>query len=110
MTPAQERITSSVLLEVLAERGQQDEKHGNPDLPDGTGALKFHHAAREVKILVDRRQRLGTLCHRLVLLEEITEVYAESDPVKLRAELLQVAAYAVKWIEAIDRRGGADAP
>lgn len=30
---------------------------------------------------------------------------AEKDPVNLRAELIQVAAVAVAWVEAIDRRG-----
>ncbi len=39
-----------------------------------------------------------------VLLEEVYEALAESDPAKLRTELVQVAAVAVAWIEAIDRR------
>jgi hypothetical protein len=39
-----------------------------------------------------------------ILEEEVAEAAAESDPAKLRAELVQVAAVAVAWIEAIDRR------
>jgi hypothetical protein len=39
-----------------------------------------------------------------ILREEVAEAFAESDPAKLRAELVQVAAVAVNWVEAIDRR------
>jgi hypothetical protein len=39
-----------------------------------------------------------------VLLEEVYEALAETDPAKLRAELIQVAAVAMTWAEAIDRR------
>ena len=39
-----------------------------------------------------------------ILAEEVAEVYAESDPDRLRAELIQVAAVCVQWIEAIDGR------
>jgi hypothetical protein len=38
-----------------------------------------------------------------ILLEEVAEAFAESDLVKLRTELIQVAAVAVRWVEAIDR-------
>ncbi|HYF53037.1 MAG TPA: hypothetical protein VEA41_02135 [Salinarimonas sp.] len=39
-----------------------------------------------------------------ILAEEVAEALAESDPMLLRAELVQVAAVAVQWVEAIDRR------
>lgn len=39
---------------------------------------------------------------------DYAEALAESDPARLRAELVQVAAVAVCWIEAIDRRATAD--
>jgi hypothetical protein len=41
-----------------------------------------------------------------VLDEEVWEAFAESDPAKLRAELVQVAAVAFRWIEALDARKG----
>ena len=41
-----------------------------------------------------------------ILNEEVAEVYAESDPVRQREELVQVAAVAVQMIEVIDRRLG----
>ncbi|MER8158131.1 hypothetical protein [Streptomyces sp. NPDC094472] len=40
-----------------------------------------------------------------ILLEEVYEALAEEDPARLRAEMVQVAAVAVAWVEAIDRRG-----
>ncbi len=44
-----------------------------------------------------------------VLLEEVYEALAEEDPARLRAELIQVAAVAVAWVEAINRRAAAPA-
>ena len=44
----------------------------------------------------------GTWRH--ILTEEVWEAFAEKDSARLRAELVQVAAAAVNWIEAIDRR------
>ena len=41
-----------------------------------------------------------------ILLEEVFEALAESDPVRRRAELVQVAAVAAAEIEAIDRAAG----
>lgn len=39
-------------------------------------------------------------------IEEVLEAFAEADPDRLRAELVQVAAVATKWIQALDRRSG----
>ncbi len=46
---------------------------------------------------------------RDILLEEVFEALAEEEPKELRKELVQVAAVAAQWVEAIDRRGGSDA-
>ena len=40
-------------------------------------------------------------------LRTVGEAFAESDPDKLRTELIQVAAVAVAWIESIDRNSEA---
>ena len=45
-----------------------------------------------------------------ILEEEVLEAYACASDVELRAELVQVAAVAVAWIEAIDRRNTHDKP
>lgn len=41
----------------------------------------------------------------LVLLEEVLEALAEHNEQRLREELIQVAAVAVRWAGAIDERG-----
>ncbi|MER6951259.1 hypothetical protein ABT294_45315 [Nonomuraea sp. NPDC000554] len=46
----------------------------------------------------------GELSWRHILHEEVLEAFAEDDPELLRAELVQVAAVAVKWVQALDRR------
>jgi hypothetical protein len=73
----EDATTMRVLDEVQDERRRQDAKWGEQNHPDGTIAL-----------------------------EEVFEALVETDPAKLRDELLQVAAVAVAWVEAIDRRGG----
>jgi hypothetical protein len=39
-----------------------------------------------------------------ILTEEVAEAFAETDTKALRAELVQVAAVALAWVEAIDCR------
>lgn len=103
--------TTVVLDDVLLERFAQDLKWGQQNHPDGTGDEMFPEGSGFRKRAADAaRLRCqaafadgrGTWLH--VLEEEVHEAYAESDPVKLREELIQVAAVAVAWAEAIDRR------
>jgi len=48
----------------------------------------------------------GTYAH--ILIEEVAEAIGEFDPVKRRAELIQVAAVAIGWIQKIDRLAEAE--
>lgn len=99
-----------VLSHVSHERRLQDAKWGPIDavmittIHDGTGNEdQVVHAEAAKEICEDAfRQGFGTWAH--VLEEESAEAMAESDPKKLRAELVQVAAVCVKWIEILDRR------
>ncbi|WP_225859144.1 hypothetical protein [Streptomyces albicerus] len=95
---------SSVLAEIRAERARQDAKWGEQNHPDGTGSKPQREAAGLARMACEDAfaSGYGTWCH--VLFEEVWEALAESDPAKLRAELVQAAAVAVNWIEAIDRR------
>lgn len=100
--------TDRVLSEVLAERARQDAKWGEQNHPDGTG-----HYPETINADVARMARQGAaeggyLDWLHILREETAEAFAESAPAKLRTELVQVAAVAVAWIEAIDRRAAAD--
>ena len=101
-------FVSPVQREVMQERDRQDAKWGQQNHPDGSGdepgsrlrALQADHA-REV---CQKHAAEGTVTWLDILREELAEAFAESDPAKLRAELIQVAAVAVAWVEAIDRR------
>lgn len=97
-------ITDRVLTEVLAERIQQDDQWGEQNHPDGTGIEGDAHRADQSKEINDYLVKLGTLTFRDILYEEVMEAFAERDVQRLREELIQVAAVAVAWVEAIDRR------
>lgn len=94
-----------VLQEVANERLAQHAQWGEQNHPDGvyvtrTSLNREDEARRECQSAFQRGQ--GTWEH--ILREEFTEAVAAHDVPALRAELVQVAAVAVAWIEAIDRR------
>lgn len=61
-------------------------------------------AAERAKREVTEAAARGALTWRHVLHEEVLEAFAEDEPAALRAELIQVAAVVVKWVQALDRR------
>lgn len=91
---------------VDAERQRQLAKWGDQRHADGTGAQHYvamaDEAREDVELFV--AQHSGPEW-ALVLLEEVYEALAESDPVKLRTELVQAAAVIAAWVSDIDRRG-----
>lgn len=96
--------TLPVLGLVADERIAQFDKFGEQNHRNGTGwagdpmlAVVYRNACNAVA-------SQGRLTWRHILAEEYHEALAETDPAKLRAELVQVAAVAVAWVEAIDRR------
>jgi hypothetical protein len=110
-----------ILLTAADEVASSVATHGDQGhLPDGTGpgkASPFSDPGQDRKQLADSmRFRTktasqneggdGTITWEHILTEEWAEAIAEDDPVALRAELIQVIAVAVKWVEAIDRRAG----
>lgn len=116
--------TDDVLTEVAAERLRQDARWGEQNHPDGTSMpmaceLLGHmsrvdgHTLEEPSQVAQRLNQEAIDADRLtwahILLEEVCEALEERDVARLRAELVQVAAVAVNWIEAISRRtkGGA---
>ena len=108
-----EVMTADVLAEVMIERARQDERWGeqnHPDVYDGGVGLAqssrrtYAGTAEQWKRANDARAAKGRISWDGILLEEVFEALAESDPARLRAELIQVAAVAVNWVEAIDRR------
>jgi hypothetical protein len=98
------------LAEVADERERQDDRWGEQNHDDGTGGkydVILRDAARNA---CQREAEAGHPTWRSILFEEVTEAFAETDPAKLRAELVQVAAVAAAWIEAMDRRAGYGVP
>jgi hypothetical protein len=96
---------SEVLYEIRAERARQDEKFGDQSgHPDGTGGPRWQRQAVLDRWRCQVAAKNGRVTWEHILTEEVSEAYAESDPVKLRAELVQIGAVACAWIEAIDRR------
>lgn len=92
-----------VLADVAAERAAQDAMWGVQEHPDGTGP-EGTAAADRAKRDLDEAKRAGGVTWRHILREEVLEAFAEDDPDLLRGELIQVAAVAVKWAQALDRR------
>lgn len=95
-----------VLPEIADERERQDEKWGEQNHPDGTGPGYRVHAI-EARVRCQRAAQSGLVTYKDILEEEVYEAFAETDPDKLRVELVQVAAVAVAWIEKLDRERAA---
>ncbi|MEU6432249.1 hypothetical protein ABZ860_40630 [Microbispora sp. NPDC046973] len=92
-----------VLTDVAAERAAQDAMWGLQENPDGTGPAYTSEADLAKQAVADAAAE-GRLTWRHILHEEVLEAFAEDDPDRLRCELIQVAAVAVKWVQALDRR------
>lgn len=113
----EQAVDQEILYEVLMERQRQYEKWGQQDLPDGTGPdlilrelPAFHNCVRADHLEKWARDRChsahegGRDTYERILTEEWAETIAQRGGAKLREELIQVAAVAVAWIGAIDRR------
>lgn len=108
--PLHPDLTRTVLAEVFDERARQDAKWGQQDHPNGTGpdlAWGILGPASEVADEARRRCQQdaaeGRATFAGIALEEFAEAMAESDPDRLRTELVQNAAVFVQWVERIDR-------
>lgn len=101
--------------EIAAERDRQDAKWGQQNWPLLGGAsgpdpeylqqvaADHRDDADHWKIINDAGSRTSTLGWDGITLEEVYEAFAETDPHKARAELVQAAAVIVAAIESLDR-------
>jgi hypothetical protein len=97
-------IPDPVIRDVLAELAHAEAKFPDQHLPDGSGNPRWA-ALRDIqRAETDRKLAAGTATWLDVVLEETYEAFAETDPVLLRAELVQAAAMLVRWIRDIDLR------
>jgi hypothetical protein len=101
MLATPETITS--VTDVADERVRQVEKWGVQTRPNGT-SLGYAGAAAAAKFNTHAKAADGTLTWVDILMEEVFEALAETDPTRLREEMVQVAAVAVAIIEDIDRK------
>lgn len=110
---ARRQGTYEVTQEVLAERMRQDRKWGEQNHPDffcgaecatSTAGLYGLEGSGRARERCDMVAASGDLNWGHILLEEVNEAFDAPTEAHLREELVQVAAVAVAWIEAIDRR------
>lgn len=90
--------------ELVAECAIQRATQGDPSYPDGTGgegALLNAALARAARLAATHE---GCLTFADVLLDEVGMAIATTDPQRLHARLVQIAAVSVRWAEAIERR------
>lgn len=115
-TQRQTRL-GAVVVDLLRERCRQDAKWGPigakyaPQdalaIPFGTGGEYSREMADLDRALCDTAFQRGEGTWAHVLNEELSEVLAETDPVKLREELIQLGAVCMKCVEIIDWKAGA---
>ena len=95
--------TQAVLDDIADERQAQHRQWGDQMLPMGTGNYVFGIMRDHYRTECQQAHADGKLTYQHILLEEVFEALAESDPLKLKDELIQVAAVVVKMIELINR-------
>lgn len=96
----------TILVEIGRERVAQDVKWGERDHVNGTGRRFSLWLMNWAKRRCDRG---NPDTWEKILTEEIFESYAETDPARLREELIQSAAVIVNWVGSIDRKTQRDA-
>ncbi len=96
---------NSPYADIATERIRQHATHGDQShLPDGTGGEYRRYVVSFMRGECEDAAKANRLTFRHILAEEVAEAFAETDPARLRAELVQVAAVCVQWIQAIDGR------
>lgn len=95
---------SQILDLVADEIARQVDLWGEQNHPDGTGLSGDTRRSANFKALMKVLASSDQMTWRDILYEEMLEVCDATDPQELKTELIQVAAVAVSWVEAIDRR------
>lgn len=102
----------NIVNEVADERLKQNEKWGQQDHASVRGERargQFAVQAETWKQINDARVAGDEIHWDGILLEEVFEALECKTEAEMRGELIQVAAVAVAWVEAIDRRLAQDA-
>ena len=99
-----EAPANPLFAEVSGELDRQFEQWGEQNHPNGTGGAYWTAAANAAKSATDRAVKQNAVTWTQILDEEMKEAFAEENPARIREELIQVAAVALQWAAAIDRR------
>lgn len=101
-------VKDSVLDEIRAERDRQDEKWGeqnHADCPASSNrAQELRSIGQYLESTARRQLSDGDVSWAAILAEEIGEALQARSIEELKAELIQVAAVAAAWVEALKRR------
>jgi len=92
----------AIFEEIKAERIKQDEKHPWDKLEiNVSNYIKSYHAreADELKRNNDFQENGGYAYINTLCLEELHEVFAETDPIKQEDEMIQLVALGIKFIQ-----------
>lgn len=98
------KAIGQVVSAIRAEMSRHIDLWGEQSHPDGTSTL-YNTEVRTWKDINNSAAEHGDLTWTGILLEEVYEALAETDPALLRVELLQVAAVAGSWVKDLDTRG-----
>ena len=101
--PPPEHPRDKLYLFLEAERHRQDKHFGQQDHPNGTGDT-WAGCSRDTREACEENFKLGLGTWADILLEEVYEALAESEPAKLAGELVQCGAVILAWLEAIERQ------
>ena len=93
-----------VLGDVLLEFARLDAIHGGHDRSNGTGRHDYGKQADQAAASTRRARRKDKLTWRHVLAEQFWSAITQSDNGQLRKALISLAAHALLWAAAIDRR------
>jgi hypothetical protein len=103
------KIRSDIVNEFYRARAKHGDEASLPlgmgpdESPFWRGHFNFLDLATLAKSVTDRRAKNGTCTWTDIIVEEMFEMLAESDTVRVREEAVQVAAMAMAIIEKIDR-------
>ncbi|MDG9703743.1 hypothetical protein [Streptomyces sp. DH37] len=93
---------------VDAERQRQLERWGDQRHPDGTGQPGDWETADLARRHCQAMSAAGLVTWRDIVWEEAAEAFAETDPERLAAELIQLASLCQAWVVALSARVGRD--
>lgn len=96
----------TILQQTEQELARQDLEFGEQNHEFGTGGGILSYSFKELASAWKTYNDHPNIPDRWtgIFLEEVFEALAEEDPEELRKELIQAAAVALQWVEAIDRR------